>query len=84
LDHRLQGLISIADTLRKGAKAAIDKIRQEGVSEIWMLTGDHPQVAQRIGEELGSAIRRSFFPKEVRSVKELREKAELWQWSVTV
>ena len=78
LDHRLQGLISIADTLRKGAKAAIDKIRQEGVSEIWMLTGDHPQVAQRIGEELGISYKAKLLPEEkVRSVKELKRKGRV-------
>jgi len=53
LDHRLLGMISIADTLREGAKDAIDNIRKQGVSEIWMLTGDSTLVADRIGRELG-------------------------------
>jgi Cd2+/Zn2+-exporting ATPase len=78
LDHRLQGLISIADTLRKGAKAAIDKIRQEGVSEIWMLTGDSPQVADRIGKELGVRYEAKLLPEEkVVSVKEWKRKGRV-------
>jgi Cd2+/Zn2+-exporting ATPase len=78
LDHRLQGLISIADTLRKGAKAAIDKIRQEGVSEIWMLTGDSPQVADRIGKELGVRYEAKLLPEEkVVSVKEWKRKGKI-------
>ena len=78
LDHRLQGLILIADTLRKGAKAAIDKIRQEGVSEIWMLTGDSPQVADRIGKELGVRYEAKLLPEEkVVSVKEWKRKGKV-------
>jgi Cd2+/Zn2+-exporting ATPase len=78
LDRRLQGLISIADTLRKGAKAAIDKIRQEGVSEIWMLTGDSPQVADRIGKELGVRYEAKLLPEEkVVSVKEWKRKGRV-------
>jgi len=78
LDHRLQGLISIADTLRKGAKAAIDKIRREGVSEIWMLTGDSSQVADRIGKELGIRYEARLLPEDkVLSVKEWRRKGRV-------
>ncbi len=77
VDHRLRGLILIADTLRKGAKAAIDKIRQEGVSEIWMLTGDSPQVADRIGKELGVSYEAKLLPEEkVVSVKEWKRKGK--------
>ncbi len=62
LDHRPLGMISIADTLREKAKTTIEKIRREGVSEIWMLTGDSEQVADRIGKELGiSGTRRVSF-----------------------
>jgi Cd2+/Zn2+-exporting ATPase len=78
LDRRLLGLISIADTLRKGAKAAIEKIRQEGVSEIWMLTGDSPQVADRIGKELGIRYEAKLLPEEkVVSVKEWKRKGRV-------
>jgi Cd2+/Zn2+-exporting ATPase len=78
LDRRLLGLISIADTLRKGAKAAIEKIHQEGVSEIWMLTGDSPQVADRIGKELGIRYEAKLLPEEkVVSVKEWKRKGRV-------
>jgi Cd2+/Zn2+-exporting ATPase len=78
LDHRLQGLISIADTVRKGAEAAIDKIRREGISEIWMLTGDSPQVADRIGKELGVRYEAELLPEEkVVSVKEWKRKGRV-------
>ncbi len=78
LDHHLSGAISIADTLREQAKKAIDKIREEGVSEIWMLTGDSEQVANRIGEELGIGFEARLLPEEkVRRVKEWKRKGHV-------
>ncbi|MBM4347409.1 MAG: cation-translocating P-type ATPase, partial [Deltaproteobacteria bacterium] len=75
LDHRLLGLISIADTLRDKARVTIDRIRKEGISEIWMLTGDSPRVAERIGRELGVSFEASLLPEEkVIKVKEWRRK----------
>ncbi len=75
LDHRLLGLISIADTLRKKARTTIDRIRKEGISEIWMLTGDSPRVAERIGRELGVSYEASLLPEEkVMKVKEWKRK----------
>jgi Cd2+/Zn2+-exporting ATPase len=78
LDHRLLGIISIADTLREGAKNAIDQIRAQGVSEIWMLTGDSPRVADRIGRELGIRYEAKLLPEDkVTSVKEWKRKGRV-------
>jgi len=78
LDRRLLGIISIADTLRKGAKDAINKIREQGVSEIWMLTGDSALVADRIGKELGIGYEAKLLPEEkVLSVKEWKRKGHV-------
>jgi Cd2+/Zn2+-exporting ATPase len=78
LDGGLLGIISIADTLRKGAKVAIDKIRQEGVSEIWMLTGDSAEIAHRIGRELGISCEAKLLPEEkVMKVKDWRKKGRV-------
>jgi len=78
LDHRLLGIISIADTLREGAKDAIDKIREQGVSEIWMLTGDSALVADRIGRELGVRYEAKLLPEEkVLAVKEWKRKGRV-------
>jgi len=64
LNHRIMGSISIADTLREKAKSTIDRIRKEGLSEIWMLTGDSEQVANRIGNELGIRYEANLLPEE--------------------
>jgi Cd2+/Zn2+-exporting ATPase len=78
LDRRLLGIISIADTLREGAKEAIQKIRGEGVSEIWMVTGDSPLVANRIGKELDIRYEAKLLPEDkVLAVKEWRRKGRV-------
>ena len=78
LDRRLLGIISIADTLREGAKEAIDKIRKQGVSEIWMLTGDSVLVADRIGRELGIRYEAKLLPEEkVLRVKEWKKQGQV-------
>jgi Cd2+/Zn2+-exporting ATPase len=78
LDRHLLGIISIADTLREGAKEAIDKIREQGVSEIWMLTGDSALAADRIGKQLGIRYEAKLLPEEkVMSVKEWKRKGRV-------
>jgi Cd2+/Zn2+-exporting ATPase len=78
LDHQILGIISIADTLREGARDAIDKIREQGVSEIWMLTGDSALVADRIGKQLGIRYEAKLLPEEkVVSVKEWKRKGRV-------
>ena len=77
LDHHFLGIISIADTLKEKAKTTIDKIRKEGVSEIWMLTGDSAQVADRIGKELGVRYEARLLPEEkVMRVKEWKRRGQ--------
>ncbi|PIV22348.1 MAG: heavy metal translocating P-type ATPase [Deltaproteobacteria bacterium CG_4_8_14_3_um_filter_45_9] len=77
LDRLLLGVISIADTLREGAKDAINKIREQGVSEIWMLTGDSELVADRIGKQLGIRYEAKLLPEEkVMRVKEWKKQGQ--------
>ena len=77
-DRRLFGIISIADTLREGAKEAIEQVRGQGVSEIWMLTGDSALVADRIGRELGIRYEAKLLPEDkVMSVKEWKRKGRV-------
>ena len=78
LDSRLVGAVFIADVLRENARAAIDKIRAEGVSEIWMLTGDNEQVAHRIADELGMRYEAKLYPEEkVKRVKEWKKRGKV-------
>ncbi|OGP87066.1 MAG: hypothetical protein A2156_09230 [Deltaproteobacteria bacterium RBG_16_48_10] len=78
LDSRIVGSISISDTLREKARATIDRIRGEGVSEIWMLTGDNEQVADRIAKELGVRYEARLYPEEkVRRVREWKKSGKV-------
>lgn len=52
VDHRLVGLIAIADTLKSDAYAAVQALQQQGIHTV-MLTGDHPTVAAAIAQQLG-------------------------------
>ncbi len=75
LDHRLVGWISFSDSLREEAKTALEKIRNEGISEIWMLTGDSPQVAEGMATELGLNYEANLLPEEkLMKVKEWKRK----------
>jgi Cd2+/Zn2+-exporting ATPase len=77
LDRRFLGVISMGDTLREKAKTTIDKIRKEGIPEIWMLTGDSDQVADGIGKELGIGYEARLLPEEkVRRVKEWKRRGQ--------
>ncbi|MEW6637402.1 MAG: cation-translocating P-type ATPase, partial [Actinomycetota bacterium] len=53
LDGRLLGVLGIADTLRPGAREAIEALRRIGVRRIEMLTGDNAQTARAIAEAVG-------------------------------
>jgi Cd2+/Zn2+-exporting ATPase len=78
VDGRALGAVFIADVLRENARAAIDNIRAEGVSEIWMLTGDNEQVAHRIANELGVRYESRLYPEEkVKRVKEWKKSGKV-------
>lgn len=49
----LKGLITLADTPRLEAKRAIAELKQIGIREVIMITGDNPRTADRIAKELG-------------------------------
>ncbi len=53
VDGRLAGLITLADTARPEAKGAIAELKQIGIKEVILITGDNPRTADRIAKELG-------------------------------
>ena len=78
VDRRPLGMILISDILREDARATIDKIKGEGVSEIWMLTGDNENVAAKIAKELGVGYEAKLYPEDkVKRVKEWKRKGRV-------
>ncbi|WP_041344990.1 heavy metal translocating P-type ATPase [Nitrobacter winogradskyi] len=52
-DSRVMGAVTIADQARPTSAPALAALRESGVSQIVMMTGDRRPVALRIGAELG-------------------------------
>ncbi len=51
-DGRLVGLLGLADTLKPGARAAVEKLRRSGL-RVMMLTGDNARTARSVAAEAG-------------------------------
>ncbi|RAX58054.1 heavy metal translocating P-type ATPase [Helicobacter monodelphidis] len=52
-DGQLVGMIMLKDTIRENAKGVLSQLRQNGVKEIVMLTGDMQDKADEVARELG-------------------------------
>ena len=72
-DSEVCGVISVADVVRKESKDAIAELRQAGIKDIVMLTGDNWRTAKAIGEQVGiDDIEAELMPEDkVRKVQEL-------------
>lgn len=53
---RLLGVLGIADEIRPDAAATLCALKRLGVKKIAMLTGDHPEVANRVAEAVGADL----------------------------
>ncbi|MGI6442159.1 MAG: heavy metal translocating P-type ATPase [Peptoniphilaceae bacterium] len=52
IDGKAEGIIGIEDPLKDGAKAAVQKLRDAGIQEIYMLSGDHDHTVQAVAKQL--------------------------------
>ncbi|BBX39867.1 manganese-exporting P-type ATPase CtpC [Mycobacterium simiae] len=53
VDGTLVGLISLRDEVRPEAAKVLSELRANGIRRVVMLTGDHPDIAQVVADELG-------------------------------
>ncbi len=53
IDHKLAGVICIADPLRENTKDVIRSLKELGISKIAMMTGDSYKTAESIAAEVG-------------------------------
>ena len=53
VDGHIAGVIVMADELRPDAAHVVERLRDEGVRYVGMVSGDRRSVAERIGRELG-------------------------------
>ncbi|GAB1361348.1 hypothetical protein MASR1M32_05840 [Rhodobacter sp.] len=65
LDGRIAGILGLSDQPRPSAKGAIARLRDIGVGRIAMLTGDQPQAARAIADEIGiEEVHAGLLPEE--------------------
>ncbi len=74
-EDELEGILAVADEVRRTAKDTVDKLNSSGVRTV-MLTGDNENTARAIAERIGiEDYRAALMPDEkVEAVKELSEK----------
>lgn len=53
IDHQYAGCIVISDVVKETSQVAIKSLKDQGIKETIMLTGDSNQVAQKVAEEIG-------------------------------
>jgi manganese/zinc-transporting P-type ATPase C len=53
VDGDLIGLVSLRDMVRPESRLVLDELRADGVRRMVLLTGDHPDTAAAVAEELG-------------------------------
>jgi heavy metal translocating P-type ATPase len=74
VNNSLAGIIFLSDTIRPGAKEMIEGLEQSGIKNIVMLTGDNPETAKHVSEQIGiTDYRANLLPEDkIRIVKELQ------------
>ena len=75
-DGKLAGLIALADEIRPEAASVLRRLRELGIHEQVLLTGDNERVAGAVAEELGiERVMASLLPEQkVEAVRELNDR----------
>jgi Cd2+/Zn2+-exporting ATPase len=64
-ETELEGIVAVADSVRPEAAVAVRRLRELGVEEVVMLTGDNERTARAIAETVGiDAFRAELLPGE--------------------
>ena len=73
-----RGYIAVADKVRGSSREAVAALKEQGLAELVMLTGDNEATAQQVAAEVGvTAVRANCLPEDkVTAVAELREEYE--------
>ncbi|WP_436906874.1 heavy metal translocating P-type ATPase [Halosimplex marinum] len=74
-DEEIEGLVAIADEVRPEARRTVERLREQGVAHLVMLTGDNERTARAVAEQVGvDEFHADLLPDEkVGRVEALRE-----------
>ena len=74
VNKTIAGVISIADQIRPEAKESIQSLKQSGIKQIYMLTGDNKHAAEKVANQLGiDGVFAELLPEDkVNKIKELK------------
>ncbi|GIX04536.1 MAG: hypothetical protein KatS3mg114_0405 [Planctomycetaceae bacterium] len=74
-EQRWWGVLAVADSLRPTAAESLQLLRQLGLQELWLLTGDSERVARNLAERLQVSYRAELLPPEkVEAVRSLKQR----------
>ncbi|MFV8326911.1 heavy metal translocating P-type ATPase [Flavobacterium sp. ZS1P14] len=75
VDNKLTGIFYISDAIREGAKEMIEGLRKSGIQNIIMLTGDNPETAKHVANQIGiTDFRANLLPEDkINIIKELQK-----------
>src|SRR5215213_2264850 len=73
--NELAGIIYVSDAIRDGAKEMIDDLKKNGIKKIVMLTGDNPETAKHVAEQIGiTDYKADLLPEDkITFIKELQK-----------
>ena len=74
-DNKLVGVLYVSDAIRDGAKEMITGLRNSGIKKIIMLTGDNPETAKHVSEQIGiTEYKANLLPEDkINVIKELQK-----------
>ena len=75
VNNKLAGVFYVADAIRNGAKEMITELRNSGIKNIVMLTGDNPETAKHVANQIGiTDYRANLLPEDkINIIKELQK-----------
>ena len=75
VENKLVGIFYVSDAIREGAKEVISGLRNSGIKNIVMLTGDNPETAKHVSEQIGiTDFRANLLPEDkISIIKELQK-----------
>ncbi len=75
-EERIFGLIGIRDQVRHSSKKVVKELKELGLNEIVMLTGDNEKTANAIGKEIGlNHVKANLLPQDkLQFIKDIRQK----------